>query len=199
MSYWEEETTPFTGSIRRSGSSYVVTIPVEIFQRFMLREGQPLKIFGMIRKTPEFQGMVGIFLGTFKVKEKYYGFELRIRGFEALLEEESGKPSKTMPAIEKLAEKHAATSYFFRVLEDGTALIRMHFGCITAKSIIKPKTRSEVEKIKDEVVAEILKAGGKVESAEIFEEKAEWHMVDPSMVAKSPYRDSEAIEWEWKI
>jgi hypothetical protein len=165
----------------------------------MLREGQPLKIFGMIRKTPEFQGMVGIFLGTFRVAEKYYGFELRIKGFEALLEEESGKPSKTMPAIEKLAEKYAATSYFFRALEDGTAIIRMHFGCVTAQSIIKPKNKAEVEKIKDEVAAEVLKAGATVESAEIFEEEAEWHMIDPSIIAKSPYKDSEALRWEWKI
>ena len=195
---WEEETTSFTGSIRRSGSSYVVTVPVELFHRFLLREGQTLRIFGMIRKTPEFQGLIGIFLGTFKVAEKHYGIEARISRVEALIEE-AEKPARDVPAIERLAEKYNATGFSFNVSRDGKAVVKLTFGCVTPRSIIKPKSRSEVEKIKDELVNEIENAGGTVEEVRIFEEEDEWYTVDPSLIAKSPYKDVKTLRWEWKV
>ncbi|MHC1586221.1 MAG: hypothetical protein ACXQTV_01600 [Candidatus Hecatellaceae archaeon] len=195
---WEEEAITFTGSIRRSGSSYVVTIPVELFHRFLLREGQSLKIFGMVRKTPEFQGMIGVFLGAFRVVEKAYGLEARISGIENLVEE-AERNVKSMPVIEALAEKYNATGLSFTLTKDGKALVRMVFGSITPQSIIKPKNRREIEKIKDELVLGVEEAGGRVEEVKIFEEENEWYTVDPSLIAKSPYKDSENLRWEWKI
>ena len=195
---WEEEAVTFTGSIRRSGSSYVVTIPVELFHRFLLKEGQSLKIFGMVRRTPDFQGMIGVFLGAFRIVEKVYGLEARVSGIEGLVEE-GEKPSGGIPAVEALAEKYGATGLSFSFSRDGKALVKMVFGCITPKSIVKPKSRRDVERVRDELLMEIEKAGGRVEEVKIFEEQVEWYTIDPSYIAKSPYKDSENLKWEWKI
>ncbi|RLI30250.1 hypothetical protein DRO53_03100 [Candidatus Bathyarchaeota archaeon] len=195
---WEEEAITFTGSIRRSGSSYVVTIPVELFHRFLLKEGQSLKIFGMVRRSPEFQGMIGVFLGAFRVVEKHYGIEARIGGVESLVEE-AEKPARSLPVVEALAEKYNATGLSFSLSKDGKAKVKMVFGSITPQSIIKPKSRREVEKIKEELIAEVEAAGGIVEEAKIFEEETEWYTVDPSLIAKSPYKNSENLRWEWKV
>ena len=202
MSGWEEEAVSFTANIRRSGSSYVITIPSELFHRFLLREGQTVRVYGMTRKTPELQGMVGVFLGTFQVVEKYYGIRIVARnveverGAKSVEEEEAAK--NILQKVEEIAKKYSATGMFVDV-EDDKVEIRILFGFITQNSISKPKTKNEIKKIMDEITAEIKNEGGTVSEAKIFEEKTEWHIVDPSLIAKSPYRDTEFLEWKWKI
>ncbi len=200
MSSWEEEAVSFTGNIRRSGSSYVITIPSELFYRFLLKEGQTVRIYGMTRRTPELQGMVGVFLGSFQVFEKYYGIKIVARNIEiATIEEEGEEKAKTIPVVEEIAEKYSATGMFVDITDEGKVEIRILFGFITPHSILKPKTRQDIEKIMSEIIAEIKRRNGIIEESEIFEEEAEWHMVDPSLIAKSPYKNSEFLRWEWKI
>jgi len=200
MGYWEEEAVSFAGNIRKSGNSYVITIPAELFQRFLLREGQSVKVFGMTRRTPELQGMIGLFLGSFQVTEKQFNLEITIKNASRITEEreESGKTVRSIPIIERAAEKYAATGFYIDIAGD-EAKVKIIFGCITPQTIIKPKTKEEVAKIKDYIIDEIRRAGGTVESAKILEEEAEWHMIDPSLIAKSPYKDSIFLRCEWKI
>jgi len=53
---WIEDSVVFRGAIRRSGNSLVITIPSELSQRLLLREGQEFIIYGIGRKRPEFEG-----------------------------------------------------------------------------------------------------------------------------------------------
>lgn len=201
MSTWEEEAVSFTANIRRSGSSYVITIPSELFHRFLLKEGQTVRVYGMTRKTPELQGMVGVFLGTFQVVEKYYGIRIVARNVEIGkgIKSSEEEPTKgILQKVEEIAEKYSATGMFVDV-EDEKVEIRILFGFITQNSILKPKTKNDVKKIMDEITAEIKSGGGIISEAKIFEEKTEWHVVDPSLIAKSPYKDAEFLEWKWKI
>ncbi|OYT53993.1 MAG: hypothetical protein B6U77_03115 [Candidatus Hecatellales archaeon ex4484_218] len=201
MSTWEEEAVSFTANIRRSGSSYVITIPSELFHRFLLKEGQTVRVYGMTRKTPELQGMVGVFLGTFQVVEKYYGIRIVARNVEIGkgIKSPEEEPTKgILQKVEEIAEKYSATGMFVDV-EDEKVEIRILFGFITQNSILKPKAKNDVKKIMDEITAEIKSGGGIISEAKIFEEKTEWHVVDPSLIAKSPYKDTEFLEWKWKI
>ncbi len=201
MSTWEEEAVSFTANIRRSGSSYVITIPSELFHRFLLKEGQTVRVYGMTRKTPELQGMVGVFLGTFQVVEKYYGIRIVARNVEIGkgIKSSEEEPTKgILQKVEEIAEKYSATGMFVDV-EDEKVEIRILFEFITQNSILKPKTKNDVKKIMDEITAEIKSGGGIISEAKIFEEKTEWHVVDPSLIAKSPYKNTEFLEWKWKI
>ena len=123
-------------------------------------------------------------------------FEIYLGAFRS---REAERNVKSMPVIEALAEKYNAPGRSCTLTKDGKALVRMVFGSITPQSSIKPKNRREIEKIKDELVLGVEEAGGRVEEVKIFEEENEWYTVDPSLIAKSPYKDSEALKWEWII
>ncbi|MFQ5712107.1 MAG: AbrB/MazE/SpoVT family DNA-binding domain-containing protein [Candidatus Geothermarchaeales archaeon] len=186
---WEEDTVVFSGNIRRSGNSFVVTIPVELARRFSIEEGQKVTIVGMSRKTYFFEGLIGINLGVFKVVEKVYGLELKIR---------DGEKAAVQRAIDEVSERHAATSILYDEDEEGNTIAKILFGAIR-KTLIRPKTREEVSEIAEELVREIEKTKAKVIGSEVYEEEVKWQLLDPSMIAKSPYGRSERINWTWEI
>ena len=195
---WEEDSVAFHGTIRRSGNSLIVTIPGELANRFLIKEGQRVIISGMKRKIYNYEGLIGIHLGAFVVSEKAYGVKMIISNYEGLIGIDMEKGVETIPVIEEIAGKYASTGFVFDRLDEEKMEVKILFGSI-GKTLIKPKTRKDIEKILEKLTESVKKAGAKVEEAEIFEEEIEWDLLDPSIIARSPYKDSERISWRWEI
>jgi hypothetical protein len=77
---WNEDTVSFKGVIRRSGNSLIATIPPELSQRFLIKEGQEYTILGMTRMRPDFEGALQIYLGFFTVYEKAFRVDVEASG-----------------------------------------------------------------------------------------------------------------------
>lgn len=197
---WEEDSVSFTGTIRRSGNSFVITIPIELIDRFLLQEGQKVRIVGMSKKTFEFQGMISVLLGNFLIKEKVLGIELELSNPELIVAEKEleSRMVQSCPIIERLAEKYEATSFVYDLKGNNRLNVKIFFGII-GKTLLRPKSKVQVEKIGDEIIRNVKAKGVEVLSSEVFEEETEWTIIDPSAIAKYPYRNSENLRWKWRI
>ena len=76
--------------------------------------------------------------------------------------------------------------------------VKIFFGII-GKTLLRPKKKEQVKKICNEIIREVKEKGVEVLSSEVFEEEMEWTIIDPSMIAKYPYKNSDNLRWEWKI
>lgn len=188
---WVEDSVIFRGVIRRSGNSLAITIPAELLQRFLLKEGQEFVMLGMSRFRPDFEGALQVYLGYFVVYEKVFGITFTLSVGEKL-----GEILKT---LEDLATKYGATKYTKRMLEDGKLEFRATFGMIVNGSFKRMRPKEEVESIMMDMLADLLSMGVKVESSSIFEDILEWRNVDPSMISKLPHKATEMIRWKWEI
>ncbi len=186
---WTEDNVFFSGNIRKSGNSFVITIPVELVRRFALVEGQKVNIVGMSRKTDNFEGSIGIRLGDFRVLEKAYGLEIKLK--DGIRIEEDN-------ILNKIVEENAATAILYDEYENDNTVVKILFGNIRNERI-RPRAKEEIVKIAEEVKSEVERSGAKVEKLEVFEEETEWRQIDPNLIAKNPHLESERIEWEWKI
>ena len=186
-----EDSVIFNGTIRRSGNSLIITVPSELAKRFLINEGQEVIIMGMTRKLFNFEGMIGIYLGNFKVRENIYGISFEIKVSK------EGVGMEDFPFIQTIADKYGATGVAL-VKKDGKINVRMLFGCIR-EVILKPKTKEDIDKIVKELVYEAEKAGFSLENLKVFEEEVEWNNVDPALLARGPVKSSDRIRFYWEI
>ncbi|MCL7399021.1 MAG: AbrB/MazE/SpoVT family DNA-binding domain-containing protein [Thaumarchaeota archaeon] len=188
---WVEDSVVFRGVIRRSGNSLAITIPAELLQRFLLKEGQEFVMLGMSRSRPDFEGAIQVYLGYFIVYEKAFGISLTLSVDEKL--------NEVLKTLEHLLTKYGATKYTKRILEESRLEIKATFGMIADGSFKRMRSKEEVESIMTDMLAELLSMGVKVESSNVFEEILEWRNVDPSMISKLPHKTMEMIRWKWEI
>jgi len=188
---WVEDSVVFRGVIRRSGNSLAITIPAELLQRFLLKEGQEFVMLGMSRSRPDFEGAIQVYLGYFIVYEKAFGISLTLFVDEKL--------NEVLKTLEHLITKYGATKYTKRILEESRLEIKATFGMIADGSFKRMRSKEEVESIMTDMLAELLSMGVKVESSNVFEEILEWRNVDPSMISKLPHKTMEMIRWKWEI
>ncbi|MEM3885102.1 MAG: AbrB/MazE/SpoVT family DNA-binding domain-containing protein [Nitrososphaerota archaeon] len=188
---WIEDSVVFRGMIRRSGNSLAITIPAELLQRFLLKEGQEFVMLGMSRFRPDFEGALQIYLGYFIVYEKTFGISLTLYIGEKL--------NEVLKTLEHLATRYGATKYTKRILEDGKLEFKAIFGMIADGSFKRVRSKEEVESIMTDILAELLSMGVKIESSSLFEEILEWRNIDPSMISKLPHKATEMIRWKWEI
>jgi len=188
---WVEDSVVFRGVIRRSGNSLAITIPAELLQRFLLKEGQEFVMLGMSRSKPDFEGAIQVYLGYFIVYEKAFGISLTLSVDEKL--------NEVLKTLEHLITKYGATKYTKRILEESRLEIKATFGMIADGSFKRMRSKEEVESIMTDMLAELLSMGVKVESSNVFEEILEWRNVDPSMISKLPHKTMEMIRWKWEI
>jgi hypothetical protein len=188
---WVEDSVVFRGVIRRSGNSLAITIPAELLQRFLLKEGQEFVMLGMSRSRPDFEGAIQVYLGYFIVYEKAFGISLTLSVDEKL--------NEVLKTLEHLITKYGATKYTKRILEEGRLEIKATFGMIADGSFKRMRSKEEIESIMTDMLAELLSMGVKVESSNVFEEILEWRNVDPSMISKLPHKTMEMIRWKWEI
>ena len=187
-----EDTVTFRGAIRRSGNSLVITIPAELSQRFLLREGQELLIYGLSRKSPDFEGALQIYLGYFVVHEKAPALILRV---EAKAEE----LRRLQEIIERLKEKHLPSRIDLRKISESEVEIALIFGAITPESIRRVRELKEVEDAAAELEFNLSSQGFKILEKKIEDKIIEWRNVDPAKLSKAPYKVSEVVRWRWEL
>lgn len=190
---WTEGSVTFTATIRRSGNSLVVTIPVELVKRFLIQEGQRVMLVDMTRKVYGVEGMIGIYLGLFKVIEKAPVVRLKIKNYKVLTED----IEKGIPVAEEIARKYEATAIRYET-EDEAVDVEIQFGRIK-ENFIMPRTDEEIKGIAEELRREIEEMGGEVLEIKIEKREVTHTMVDPSVVSKSIHLNKETIKWKWEI
>ncbi|MEM1776006.1 MAG: hypothetical protein QW079_03655, partial [Nitrososphaerota archaeon] len=123
---WVEDSVVFRGAIRRSGNSLVITIPSELSQRFLLREGQEFVIYGIGRKKPYFEGGLQIYLGYFVVNEKIQTLKFRIQS-----PRESSE--KLVTIMKEVGENYLASDVKYRQIDSSEVEVELHFGVLAEK------------------------------------------------------------------
>uniref|UniRef100_A0A7C5U5Y7 Uncharacterized protein n=1 Tax=Caldiarchaeum subterraneum TaxID=311458 RepID=A0A7C5U5Y7_CALS0 len=131
---WVEDTVSFRGVIRRSGNSQIATIPPELSQRFLIREGQEYTIVGMTRANPDFEGALQICLGFFVVLEKAPRLDIVVEELD-------------IQQIEELLRKHGASRVVPKKVENKVMLCSAFFSAIEKGRVRLPKTVEQVNEI----------------------------------------------------
>ncbi|MCF8884382.1 MAG: hypothetical protein QW655_04825 [Nitrososphaerota archaeon] len=189
---WVEDSVVFRGAIRRSGNSLVITIPSELSQRFLLREGQEFVIYGIGRKKPYFEGGLQIYLGYFVVNEKIQTLKFRIQS-----PRESSE--KLVTIMKEVGENYLASDVKYRQIDSSEVEVELHFGVLAEKGILRPKSREEIEDVAASLEFRLRAEGFKILEKEIGEKIVEWRNIDPALISKAPYKVTEYLRWRWEI
>ena len=189
---WSEDSVTFRGAIRRSGNSLVITIPAELSQRFLLREGQELLIYGLSKKTPEFEGALQIYLGYFIIHEKAPAAVFKI-------EAENERLAELQRIVKEIEEKHLPSRVDFMKLEGSTLEVAFIFGAVTPTAIRRVRERMEVEAAASAIEFKLTSASFKILEKKIEDKIVEWRNIDPAKISKAPYKVSEVVRWRWEI
>lgn len=189
---WVEDTVTFRGAIRRSGNSLVITIPAELGQRFLLREGQELVIYGLSRRGPEFEGALQVYLGYFVVHEKAPAVIFKIKA-------PGDKLEQLQKVVNELEEKYLPSAVNVRKLEGDLIEVELLFGAITPNAIRRVRSEEEVSAAAAEIEFKLVSSGFEVVEKRITEKIVEWRNVDPARLSKASYKVSEVVRWRWEI
>jgi len=189
---WVEDTVTFRGAIRRSGNSLVITIPAELGQRFLLREGQELVIYGLSRRGPEFEGALQVYLGYFVVHEKAPAVIFKIKASGDKLEQ-------LQKVVNELEGKYLPSAVNVRKLEGDLIEVELLFGAITPNAIRRVRSKEEVSSAAAEIEFKLVSSGFEVVEKRITEKIVEWRNIDPARLSKASYKVSEVVRWRWEI
>lgn len=189
---WIEDTVTFRGAIRRSGNSLVITIPAELSQRFLLREGQELLIYGLSRKDPDFEGALQIYLGYFVVHEKAPIAVFRVEAGESDLK-------RLQEIIEEIKRKYLPSLVNLRRIEESQVEIELVFGAISSEGIRRVREKKEVENAMAELDFNLSSNGFKILEKKLGERIVEWRNIDPAKLSKAPYKVTEVVRWRWEL
>ncbi len=188
---WEYDTVYFSGQIRRSGGSLVITIPNELRNRFLLNEGQKVRIIGVTRKRPQVEGGLLIFLGRFSVIEEVEGYTLKVRIPANINLEEAREEIYSY-----LTEQLNATNIYIE--EDKREFkIDVYFGQIVNNEIIPRE--EDIEEIGDKIKRFLKRMGYKLVDMKKMKEIQRWNTIDPSIIMRYSTTIPRSITFEWKI
>ncbi len=188
---WTEDSVVFRGAIRRSGNSLVITIPAELSQRFLLREGQEFIIYGLGRKRPEFEGALQVYLGYFVVHEKAPSALFRIRVPE-------GGGQRLQELLRRMRDEFLPSRVIYRG-GDGEAEAEFIFGAITESGVRRPRSVKEVEDAASAIEFNLRSEGFEVLERKLSHRIIEWRSIDPASISKAPYKLTEVVRWTWEI
>jgi len=189
---WEYDTVSFIGQIRKSGGSLVITIPTELKNRFLISEGQRVRIIGLTRRRPYIEGGLLIYLGRFQVTEEVYGVSIivdtsKLKNLDMFKED----------IYRYLSEEVRATDIVIDE-EEGKMVIEAYFGQIAEREIIsreKDFLKEVIRRIK-EIVKE---NNGEVIEVKTFKESRRWSSIDPSVIKRYTFSIPETINYRWLI
>ncbi|GBC70073.1 hypothetical protein HRbin01_01781 [archaeon HR01] len=185
---WVEDTVSFRGVIRRSGNSLIATIPPELSQRFLIREGQEFTIVGMSRYSPDFEGALQIYLGFFKVLEKAVALTIRIAGNTEVLDR-----------VEEVARRYGATRVTSSSSDGSVSEFKIVFGVVEKGKTKIPRKLQEIRALEPSIRRDLEAAGLKILASDISEEVFELREIDPAVISKSHSKLEGAVTWKWEI
>ncbi len=189
---WEYDTVFFEGHIRRSGGSLVITVPTELKNRFLIKEGQKVKIIGLIKKEPYAEGGFLVYFGRFKIYEDIRGIKAKIKL----------PPEGEAELIDEIHDffsiKYQATNILIENIEDNEYLIETYFGSITDSGVII-REEDLIEKVLDDFNKFAKKKGFEIIDINEVEDKVVWRSIDPSVIKRYVFSIPENIKFEWEI
>jgi hypothetical protein len=130
---WNEDTVSFKGVIRRSGNSLIATIPPELSQRFLIKEGQEYT-----RMRPDFEGALQIYLGFFTVYEKAFRVDVEASGVG-------------FADLERIFKSHGAGEVGEKPSKEGQINVYAVFNTVEKDRVKPPKTRESLEGVLQKV------------------------------------------------
>lgn len=188
---WKYDNVYFIGQIRRSGGSLVITIPNELRNRFLITEGQKVRIIGVTRKRAQVEGGLLIFLGRFSVIEEIEGYTIRI-GVPQDLSLEGAREE----IYSFLAKKLKAT--YIDIKDEGAELhIEAHFGYIIENDIIPRE--EDIDTIGGKITNFLKKKGYKIITMKKIKRIQRWNEIDPSIIKRYSTTIPNSITFEWRI
>lgn len=188
---WEYDNVYFIGQIRRSGGSLILTIPNELRNRFLINEGQKVRIIGVTRRRAQVEGGLLIFLGRFSVIEEVDGYTLRIEVPRDIDVEEAKRELYSF-----LSKQLNATHIRFKD-EDTELLVEAHFGCIVDNDIVPRE--DDIDIIGEKITRYLGKKGYKILAMKKIKEIQRWNNIDPSIIKRYSTTIPESISFEWKL
>jgi len=189
---WVEDKVVFRGAIRRSGNSLVITIPAELSQRFLLREGQELLIYGISRKGPDFEGALQIYLGYFIVHEKLPVVKLKVKV-------DPMKRGELYQVLSEVERSYMPSMANHKQVEKDLIELEFMFGAITDGGIRRVRNIEEVKELASAIEFKLSSSGFQVLEKSIEEKIVEWRNVDPASISKAPHKLLEVVRWRWEI
>ncbi len=184
---WKYDDIIFDSVVRRSGGSLVITIPPELKRRFLLNEGQPVRLIGVVRKGLYVEGGILIYFGRFEIVEKATKVIMTIKkSTSAQISEDDIKN------LTKLFDKYNLSNYSISRIDKSTLKIELIISSISEEGIVYI-TREDIEKI----FYEIRKSGYTIEEIKEESEELTWHGIDPSILVRYTSELPENIKTKW--
>ena len=188
---WEYDTVYFKGQIRKSGGSLVITIPNELRNRFLLEEGQKVRIIGVTRKRPQVEGGLLIFLGRFQVIEEVKGYTLRLGIPQHMNIDEANEDLYTY-----FTDELNATNLYIEESE-GELKVDVYFGQILDNEIIPRE--EDIAEIGNKIKRYITQKGYKIREMKMIKDIQKWNTIDPSIIMRYSTTIPKSITFEWKM
>lgn len=184
---WEYDEVAFDSVVRRSGGSLVITIPPELKRRFMISEGQKVRLIGVVRRGLHVEGGILIYLGRFEISESAPKLTYTLR-------REVAVSDRDIKALTSVLDKYGLTNYYVKSVDDHTVRVEVVVSSISEDGIIS-LTKDDVKR----VFNEIARMGWSVESVEESVEEVTWHGIDPSAVTRYVTEIPENIKTRWVL
>ncbi|MCX8191203.1 MAG: hypothetical protein N3F06_00155, partial [Nitrososphaerales archaeon] len=166
---WIFDTVFFEASIRKSGNSLVITIPPELARRFLLSEGQKVRLIGAVKRGTQAEGAISINLGRFLVRETVQGIEFKLTGNQPI--------DKLPDFVEEVTNKYSATRVTIKPTKP--PVCRIAFGSITSDGVIA-RTGREIREAMEELAE---KVESSISDLKIYDEEIIWQDLDPAIIS----------------
>lgn len=182
---WEYDDVIFDSVIRRSGGSLVITIPPELKRRFMLNEGQPVRLIGVIRKGLHIEGGILIYFGRFEIIEEAIKVTFEARKKDAITEND-------IKQLSELFKSYDIAKYDINQIDENSLKIELTISSIKEGGATYI-TRADVDRILESI--KDLKYTIRIIKEE--KETLKWHDVDPSNLVRYIAEPLENIKTKW--
>jgi hypothetical protein len=188
-SRWNYDSVFFEATVRRSGNSLVITVPPELVRRFLISEGQKVRLEGAIRNGLRVEGAISIYLGRFVVKERATGIKFVIEGQKVL--------DESIPKfLSDVANRYYISDIEVKLKKKGIAQAKLLLTSITMNGIV-PRSTREVRMVIEEIKVFGERAGYKIREVEMFEQEVNWENIDPALLSKSAEILDSNITYKW--
>ncbi|MEM1776407.1 MAG: hypothetical protein QW079_05725, partial [Nitrososphaerota archaeon] len=106
---------------------------------------------------------------------------------------------KLVTIMKEVGENYLASDVKYRQIDSSEVEVELHFGVLTEKGILRPKSREEIEDVAASLEFRLRAEGFKILEKEIGEKIVEWRNIDPALISKAPYKVTEYLRWRWEI
>jgi len=185
---WEYDDIIFDSVVRRSGGSLVITIPPELKKRFLLSEGQHVKLIGVVKKGLHIEGGILIYFGRFEIMEE----ALKITAI--ISKDGESLSNEDIRELTGIFDKYNLSNYLVNRVDESTIKIELIVSNISEEGILYI-TKDDIKRI----LKEIEKKGFIVKEIKEGVEEMVWHCIDPSILVRYSSELPKNIKVKWVL